>query len=202
MSRRRAGRRHALDAARGQGAGVSGGLHRGARGGLPPARRVARGRGGARGRAPRSSTSGMTRAKDELTLTLAGRRLVYGKVQYRDALPLRRGNPAAALEQISAPRAVRPTIFEHEPEDEPCSLLAPRPARPPPPLRLRRHPRPGRQRRRDPPDRLLRPRRQEEVRRPLRRPDTGVRVATFPTLSSLSPSLHASFLRSPSCHPE
>jgi len=67
---------------------------------------------------------GMTRAKDELTLTLAGRRLVYGKVQYRTPSRFVEEIPAAALEQIAAPRAVRPTIFEHEPEDEPSQPLA------------------------------------------------------------------------------
>jgi DNA helicase-2/ATP-dependent DNA helicase PcrA len=67
---------------------------------------------------------GMTRAKDELTLTLAGRRLVYGKVQYRTPSRFVEEIPAAALEQISAPRAVRPTIFSPEPEDEPSQPLA------------------------------------------------------------------------------
>jgi DNA helicase II / ATP-dependent DNA helicase PcrA len=68
---------------------------------------------------------GMTRAKDELTLTLAGRRLVYGKVQYRTPSRFVEEIPAAALEELAAPpRAVRPTIFEHEPEDEPSQPLA------------------------------------------------------------------------------
>ncbi len=62
---------------------------------------------------------GMTRARDELTLTLAGRRLVYGKVQYRSASRFVEEIPAEALEQLSAPRAARPTIFEREPEDMP-----------------------------------------------------------------------------------
>jgi DNA helicase-2/ATP-dependent DNA helicase PcrA len=67
---------------------------------------------------------GMTRAKDELTLTLAGRRLVYGKVQYRAPSRFLEEIPAAALEQLAAPRAVRPTIFEQEAEDEPSQPLA------------------------------------------------------------------------------
>lgn len=62
---------------------------------------------------------GMTRARDELTLTLAGRRLVYGKVQYRSASRFVEEIPAEALEQLSAPRAARPTIFENVPEDVP-----------------------------------------------------------------------------------
>jgi DNA helicase-2/ATP-dependent DNA helicase PcrA len=62
---------------------------------------------------------GMTRARDELTLTLAGRRLVYGKVQYRSASRFVEEIPAEALEHLSAPRAARPTIFEHVPEDVP-----------------------------------------------------------------------------------
>src|SRR6266540_3224628 len=62
---------------------------------------------------------GMTRARDELTLTLAGRRLVYGKVQYRSASRFVEEIPAEALEQLSAPRAARPTIFEPVPEDVP-----------------------------------------------------------------------------------
>lgn len=66
---------------------------------------------------------GMTRAKDELTLTLAGRRLVYGKVQYRTPSRFVEEIPAATLEMLSPPRAVRPTIFEHEPEDEPSPPL-------------------------------------------------------------------------------
>jgi DNA helicase-2/ATP-dependent DNA helicase PcrA len=66
---------------------------------------------------------GMTRAKDELTLTLAGRRLVYGKVQFRSPSRFVEEIPAAALEELSPPRAVRPTIFEHEPEDEPSQPL-------------------------------------------------------------------------------
>jgi DNA helicase-2/ATP-dependent DNA helicase PcrA len=66
---------------------------------------------------------GMTRAKDELTLTLAGRRLVYGKVQYRSPSRFVEEIPAAALEELSPPRAVRPTIFGHEPEDEPSQPL-------------------------------------------------------------------------------
>src|SRR6202162_327437 len=66
---------------------------------------------------------GMTRAKDELTLTLAGRRLDYGKVQYRTPSRFVEEIPAATLDMLSPPRAVRPTIFEHEPEDEPSPPL-------------------------------------------------------------------------------
>jgi len=66
---------------------------------------------------------GMTRAKDELTLSLAGRRLVYGKVQYRSPSRFIEEIPAAALEELSPARAVRPTIFEHEPEDGPSQPL-------------------------------------------------------------------------------
>jgi DNA helicase-2/ATP-dependent DNA helicase PcrA len=66
---------------------------------------------------------GMTRAKDELTLTLVGRRLVYGKVQYRSPSRFVEEIPGAALEELSPPRAVRATIFEHKPEDEPSQPL-------------------------------------------------------------------------------
>jgi DNA helicase-2/ATP-dependent DNA helicase PcrA len=64
---------------------------------------------------------GMTRAKDELTLTLADRRLVYGRVEPR--LPSRfvAEIPAKALERderhAEAP-SLRPTIFSREPEPE------------------------------------------------------------------------------------
>ncbi len=66
---------------------------------------------------------GMTRAKDELTLTLAGRRLVYGKVQYRSPSRFVEEIPAATIEELSPPRPARPTVFEHEPEDEPSQPL-------------------------------------------------------------------------------
>jgi len=66
---------------------------------------------------------GMTRAQDELTLTLAGRRLVYGKVQYRTPSRFLEEIPSEALEQLAAPRAVRPTIFEAEPEEAPSHPL-------------------------------------------------------------------------------
>ena len=59
---------------------------------------------------------------------------------------------------------------------------SPRQARPPSPLRLRRHPRRGGLGRRDPPDGLLRPRRQEEVRRALRGSDARV-GGYFPSTS-------------------
>jgi DNA helicase II / ATP-dependent DNA helicase PcrA len=66
---------------------------------------------------------GMTRAQDDLTLTLAGRRLVYGKVQYRSPSRFLEEIPADALEELSTPRAARPTIFEPEPEDVPSHPL-------------------------------------------------------------------------------
>jgi DNA helicase-2/ATP-dependent DNA helicase PcrA len=75
----------------------------------------------------------MTRAGDQLTLTLAERRLVYGKVQYRSSSRFLDELPAGALEEKSersdrsasgsfAPRfgGSRPARFEAvEPEDEP-----------------------------------------------------------------------------------
>ena len=66
---------------------------------------------------------GMTRARDELTLTLAGRRLVYGKVQYRTPSRFVEEIPADVLEELAAPRAARPTIFEPEPEEAPSHPL-------------------------------------------------------------------------------
>ena len=62
---------------------------------------------------------GMTRAKDDLTLTLAGRRLVYGKVQYRNPSRFVGEIPAEALDEIAAaPREEGLTVFSHEPEED------------------------------------------------------------------------------------
>ncbi|HEV8119138.1 MAG TPA: UvrD-helicase domain-containing protein [Thermoanaerobaculia bacterium] len=66
---------------------------------------------------------GMTRAEDELTLTLAGRRLVYGQVQYRNPSRFLDEIPSDSLEELSTPRPVRPTIFEPEPEQAPSHPL-------------------------------------------------------------------------------
>ena len=66
---------------------------------------------------------GMTRAKDELTLTLAGRRLVYGRVQGRSPSRFVDEIPADALEVLAAPRAARPTIFEARSEEVPSHPL-------------------------------------------------------------------------------
>ena len=66
---------------------------------------------------------GMTRAKDELTLTLAGRRLVYGKVQYRTPSRFVEELPADALEELATPRAARPTIFDAAREEVPSHPL-------------------------------------------------------------------------------
>ena len=66
---------------------------------------------------------GMTRARDELTLTLAGRRLVYGRVQYRTPSRFVEEIPTEALEELVAPRASRPTIFESGPEEIPSHPL-------------------------------------------------------------------------------
>jgi DNA helicase II / ATP-dependent DNA helicase PcrA len=68
---------------------------------------------------------GMTRAQDELTLTLAGRRLVYGKVQMRSASRFLDEIPAeileARMERRAAPASRRTTVFDSdsvwEPED-------------------------------------------------------------------------------------
>ncbi|HYB53209.1 MAG TPA: 3'-5' exonuclease, partial [Thermoanaerobaculia bacterium] len=73
---------------------------------------------------------GMTRAQDELTLTLAGRRLVYGKVQMRSPSRFLDEIPAEILEAKTERRAVqssrRTTVFDHdvdlEPEDSGGSL--------------------------------------------------------------------------------
>ena len=67
---------------------------------------------------------GMTRAEDRLTLTLADRRLVYGKVQYRspsrfvDELP--KGSLEERAEKPAAPAfgGSRPRFGRVEPEDE------------------------------------------------------------------------------------
>ncbi len=61
---------------------------------------------------------GMTRAKDELTLTLADRRLVYGRVQYREPSRFVAELPAGALEEREPARAARPyrpTLFDRGP---------------------------------------------------------------------------------------
>ncbi len=58
---------------------------------------------------------GMTRAKDELTLTLADRRLVYGRVQYREPSRFVGELPGGALEErgpARAARSFRPTLFD------------------------------------------------------------------------------------------
>ncbi|HXM79290.1 MAG TPA: 3'-5' exonuclease, partial [Thermoanaerobaculia bacterium] len=69
---------------------------------------------------------GMTRAEDQLTLTLAQRRLVYGKVQFRSPSRFLDELPAGALEE-RVERAASPQRFASpanrfsrvEPEDEP-----------------------------------------------------------------------------------
>lgn len=62
---------------------------------------------------------GMTRAKDELTLTLAGRRLVYGRVQMRTPSRFLDEIPAEILEERQERPPARPTIFDRgiEPEE-------------------------------------------------------------------------------------
>ena len=74
---------------------------------------------------------GMTRAKDELTLTLADRRLVYGRVQLRSPSRFLEELPREALEEtFAAPRRRAfandkgPTIFRREPEAEPLRPLS------------------------------------------------------------------------------
>ena len=60
---------------------------------------------------------GMTRAKDELTLTLADRRLVYGRVQYRQPSRFVEELPAAAIEERGKPSrfsSFRSTLFDRE----------------------------------------------------------------------------------------
>lgn len=60
---------------------------------------------------------GMTRAKDELTLTLADRRLVFGKVQWRSPSRFLAEIPAEELaERVEAP-AGGPALIEPETED-------------------------------------------------------------------------------------
>ena len=64
---------------------------------------------------------GMTRAQDELTLTLAGRRLVYGKIQMRTPSRFLDEIPAEILEERlerQPAAAMRPTIFARGPELE------------------------------------------------------------------------------------
>jgi DNA helicase-2/ATP-dependent DNA helicase PcrA len=64
---------------------------------------------------------GMTRARDELTLTLAGRRLVYGKIQMRTPSRFLDEIPAEILEERAERQpaaAMRPTIFARGPEPE------------------------------------------------------------------------------------
>jgi len=66
---------------------------------------------------------GMTRAEDELTLTLADRRLVYGRVQMRTPSRFVSEIPADIVEERAARRpasSLRPTIFDRdvEPEEE------------------------------------------------------------------------------------
>jgi ATP-dependent DNA helicase UvrD/PcrA len=59
----------------------------------------------------------MTRAKDELTLTLADRRLVYGRVQYRQPSRFVEELPAAAIEERGKPSrfaSFRSTLFDRE----------------------------------------------------------------------------------------
>jgi ATP-dependent DNA helicase UvrD/PcrA len=71
---------------------------------------------------------GMTRAKDELTLTLAGRRLVYGKIQMRAPSRFLEEIPADALQELSetppAP-ALAPTIFARGSQSEIAPGAAP-----------------------------------------------------------------------------
>jgi len=59
---------------------------------------------------------GMTRAKDELTLTLSDRRLVYGRVQYRSPSRFLEELPREELEErgISVPRSFRTTLADRE----------------------------------------------------------------------------------------
>jgi ATP-dependent DNA helicase UvrD/PcrA len=64
---------------------------------------------------------GMTRAEDELTLTLADRRLVYGRVQMRTPSRFVGEIPADILEERAARRSaptLRPTIFDRDIEPE------------------------------------------------------------------------------------
>ena len=61
---------------------------------------------------------GMTRAKDELTLTTAGRRLVYGKLQMRSPSRFLEEIPAEILEEREERRAPAPKVFQREVEAE------------------------------------------------------------------------------------
>jgi len=63
---------------------------------------------------------GMTRARDALTLTLAGRRLVYGKIQMRTPSRFLDEIPAEVLEERAERRAaaLAPTIFDRDAEPE------------------------------------------------------------------------------------
>ncbi len=67
---------------------------------------------------------GMTRAEDELTLTLADRRLVFGRVQMRSPSRFLTEIPREAMEELRT-RPIRPTIFATGPREE----EAPRPLR-------------------------------------------------------------------------
>jgi DNA helicase-2/ATP-dependent DNA helicase PcrA len=74
---------------------------------------------------------GMTRAKDELTLTHASRRLVYGRVQLRNPSRFLEELPREALEEsFASPRRRAfdddegPTIFRREPEPEAARPLS------------------------------------------------------------------------------
>jgi DNA helicase-2/ATP-dependent DNA helicase PcrA len=69
---------------------------------------------------------GMTRAKDELTLSLADRRLVYGRVEPRLASRFVDEIPARILErrESAAAPVLRSTIFSREVEEEPEAPLS------------------------------------------------------------------------------
>jgi DNA helicase-2/ATP-dependent DNA helicase PcrA len=79
---------------------------------------------------------GMTRAKDALTLTLAGRRLVYGKVLARTPSRFLDELPSAELETREAEEPLRPTIFSRGPSPDRFREPAPRSM---PPSRARVH---------------------------------------------------------------
>jgi DNA helicase II / ATP-dependent DNA helicase PcrA len=67
---------------------------------------------------------GMTRAKDSLTLTLAGRRLVYGKVQFRQPSRFVAEIPAESLEERVFGLPPPPVFAAAEEEREEPSALA------------------------------------------------------------------------------
>jgi DNA helicase-2/ATP-dependent DNA helicase PcrA len=67
---------------------------------------------------------GMTRAKDSLTLTLAGRRLVYGKVQFRQPSRFVAEIPAESLEERAFGLPPPPVFAPAEEEREEPSALA------------------------------------------------------------------------------